>query len=241
MSRRRETREAAVTGLAGLMWAPLAAAVALLLNIPIRGFVERPRPSVEHRGLEVLGTGDGGYSFVSGHATLVMALAVGIFMVHRRYGLVGIGLAVVAGISRLYMGVHYPTDVVGGLALGTAVALLLAPARDVAADLARTGRRKLTAHGPLVWAGRDNAAANHAPKSPLTAPRIPVCTRSHTSSCETNGTWRRSAARPGVRGPYSPGASPSPTASSAPCAAASAREVSLARRAGPTQPHEQRA
>jgi undecaprenyl-diphosphatase len=160
VSRRRETREAAVTGLAGLMWAPLAAAVALLLNIPIRGFVERPRPSVEHRGLEVLAAGDGGYSFVSGHATLVMALAVGIFMVHRRYGLVGIGLAVVAGISRLYMGVHYPTDVVGGLALGTAVALLLAPAAMwLLTPLVRTVANS-PRMGALVWAGPQGAASD---------------------------------------------------------------------------------
>ena len=128
VSRRKATQEEAVAGFAGLLWTPLAASAALLLNIPIRNFVERPRPFVDHQGLEVLVHGKTDYSFVSDHSTLAMALAVGIFMVHRRYGLVGIGLAVAAGISRVYMGVHYPTDVVGGLALGTAVTLLLAPA-----------------------------------------------------------------------------------------------------------------
>ncbi|MBN3928602.1 phosphatase PAP2 family protein [Streptomyces verrucosisporus] len=120
-------RPDAVSAVAGLVWAPLAAGVAVLVNVPIREFVERPRPFLTHDGLEVLVEGKRDFSFVSDHATLAMALAVGIFMVNRRLGLVGILVAVFAGVCRIYMGVHYPTDVVGGLALGTAVALLLAP------------------------------------------------------------------------------------------------------------------
>ncbi|MFJ3899950.1 phosphatase PAP2 family protein [Streptomyces sp. NPDC090025] len=125
--RRRGTVNDSVTGLAGLLWAPLAAGIAVLVNIPIRGFVERPRPFKDHQGLEVLIGGKTDFSFVSDHATLAMALAVGVFVAHRRYGLLAIGLALVEGFCRVYMGVHYPTDVLGGLALGTAVALLLAP------------------------------------------------------------------------------------------------------------------
>ncbi|MFI1811449.1 phosphatase PAP2 family protein [Streptomyces sp. NPDC020422] len=125
--RRRGSLADAVSGLAALIWAPLAAGVALLVNIPIRGFVERPRPFKDHQGLEVLVAGKTDFSFVSDHATLAMALAVGIFVAHRRFGLAAIGLALFEGFCRVYMGVHYPTDVVGGLALGTAVALLLAP------------------------------------------------------------------------------------------------------------------
>ncbi|MEU8763465.1 phosphatase PAP2 family protein [Streptomyces sp. NPDC048659] len=125
--RRRGTLADSVAGLAALIWAPLAAAVALLVNIPIRGFVERPRPFNDHQGLEVLVQGKTDFSFVSDHATMAMAIAVGIFVAHRRFGLFAIGLALVEGFCRVYMGVHYPTDVIGGLALGTAVALLLAP------------------------------------------------------------------------------------------------------------------
>ncbi|MFE9399711.1 phosphatase PAP2 family protein [Streptomyces flavidovirens] len=120
-------REDAVASVAGLVWAPLAAGIALLINIPIRGFVERPRPFNDHKGLEVLIAGKTDYSFVSDHATLAMAIAVGVFVANRKFGLAAIGLAVVAGFCRVYMGVHYPTDVIGGFALGTAVALLLAP------------------------------------------------------------------------------------------------------------------
>ncbi|WP_078601192.1 phosphatase PAP2 family protein [Streptomyces violens] len=117
----------APAAVAGLVWAPLAAGIALLANIPIREFVARPRPFKDHQGLEVLVAGKNDFSFVSDHATLTMAVGVGIFIAHRKFGLIGIGLALLEGLCRVYMGVHYPTDVIGGFALGTAVALLFAP------------------------------------------------------------------------------------------------------------------
>ncbi|MEV3974447.1 phosphatase PAP2 family protein [Streptomyces sp. NPDC050698] len=124
---RRRRDEDAVSTVAALIWAPLAAGIAVLVNVPIRGFVERPRPFLDHQGIEVLVQGKTDYSFVSDHATIVMALAVGLFVAHRRFGLVALVLALFGGFIRVYMGVHYPTDVVGGFALGTAVALLLSP------------------------------------------------------------------------------------------------------------------
>ncbi|MEU6546502.1 phosphatase PAP2 family protein [Streptomyces sp. NPDC046859] len=124
--RRRGAPDAA-SSVAALVWAPLAAGIAVLVNVPIRGFVERPRPFNDHQGLEVLIGGKTDYSFVSDHATIAMALGVALFVANRRFGLIGIGLALLEGFCRVYMGVHYPTDVVGGFALGTAVALLLSP------------------------------------------------------------------------------------------------------------------
>ncbi|MFF4486792.1 phosphatase PAP2 family protein [Streptomyces sp. NPDC001544] len=125
--RRARSGDEAAGAVAALVWAPLAAGVAVLVNVPIRGFVERPRPFVDHQGLDVLVSGKNDYSFVSDHATLTMAVAVGLFVADRRFGLLGIGLALFEGFCRVYMGVHYPTDVIGGFALGTAVALLLSP------------------------------------------------------------------------------------------------------------------
>jgi undecaprenyl-diphosphatase len=124
---RRKGGEGAASSVAALVWAPLAAGIAVLVNVPIRGFVERPRPFVDHDGLDVLVGGKTDYSFVSDHATLTMAMGVGLFVAHRKFGLVGIGLGLLEGFCRVYMGVHYPTDVIGGFALGTAVVLLLSP------------------------------------------------------------------------------------------------------------------
>ncbi|MFE4451851.1 phosphatase PAP2 family protein [Streptomyces sp. NPDC056796] len=158
--RRRGTTEDSVTGVAGLVWAPLAAGIALLINIPIRNFVERPRPFLDHKGLEVLVEGKTDYSFVSDHATMAMAIAVGLFVANRKFGLVAIGLALLEGFCRIYMGVHYPTDVIGGFALGTAVALLLAPlAMMLLTPLVGAVARAGTV-GRLVRSGRAVAAAD---------------------------------------------------------------------------------
>ncbi|MER6207892.1 MULTISPECIES: phosphatase PAP2 family protein [unclassified Streptomyces] len=124
---RRRGGEDAAASVAGLVWAPIAASLAVLVNVPIRGFVERPRPFLDHTGLDVLISGKTDYSFVSDHATITMAMGVALFVADRRFGVAGIGLALVEGFCRVYMGVHYPTDVIGGFALGTAVALLLSP------------------------------------------------------------------------------------------------------------------
>ncbi|MER8006181.1 phosphatase PAP2 family protein [Streptomyces sp. NPDC094149] len=124
---RRRGDEDAASSVAALVWTPIAAGIAVLVNVPIRGFVERPRPFLEHQGLDVLVSGKTDYSFVSDHATITMAIGVGLFVANRKFGIAGIALALLEGFCRVYMGVHYPTDVVGGFALGTAVALLLSP------------------------------------------------------------------------------------------------------------------
>ncbi|MFJ5264147.1 phosphatase PAP2 family protein [Streptomyces sp. NPDC088387] len=149
--RRSPSAEEAASSVAALIWAPLAAGVAVLVNVPIRGFVERRRPFLDHQGLDVLVSGKTDFSFVSDHATIAMALGVGLFVAHRRLGLAGIAVALVEGFCRVYMGVHYPTDVVGGFALGTAVALLLSP---VASALLTPVVRAVAASpgiGGVVW------------------------------------------------------------------------------------------
>jgi undecaprenyl-diphosphatase len=146
--RRPGGAEEAASSVAALVWAPLAAAVAVLVNVPIRGFVER-------QGLEVLVSGKTDYSFVSDHATLTMAMAVGLFVANRKFGLVGIGIALLEGFCRVYMGVHYPTDVIGGFALGTAVALLLSP---VASMLLTPVFRAVDRSPRLGWLVRSRSA-----------------------------------------------------------------------------------
>ena len=148
-ARRRPDAPAAV---AGLLWAPLAVAAAELANLPISSIVDRPRPFVDHTGLDVLVAGkEGTHSFVSDHSTMSMGIAVALFLVNRRLGWIAGGLALLQGFCRMFMGVHYPTDVIGGFALATAVVLLLAPiAMAVLVPLCHALTR--TAVAPLIVA-----------------------------------------------------------------------------------------
>ncbi|WP_327068289.1 phosphatase PAP2 family protein [Kitasatospora sp. NBC_01302] len=146
-------RPDAPVAVAGVLWVPLAVVAAELANLPIAAIVNRPRPFVDHPGLDVLVAGKAGtHSFVSDHATMSMTVAVALFLVNRRLGAIAGALALLQGFCRLYMGVHYPTDVLGGYALATAVALLLAPlAMALLVPLCHALSR--TAAGPLITAG----------------------------------------------------------------------------------------
>ncbi|MEV0173023.1 phosphatase PAP2 family protein [Streptomyces sp. NPDC050803] len=155
---RRKGGEDAASSVAALVWAPLAAGIAVLVNVPIRGFVERPRPFLDHQGLDVLVSGKTDYSFVSDHATITMAMGVGLFVANRKFGLAGIALGLLEGFCRVYMGVHYPTDVIGGFALGTAVTLLLSP---VAAALLTPLMKAIQRSPRAGWLIRSRKASSY--------------------------------------------------------------------------------
>jgi len=63
-----------------------------------------------------------GYSFPSGHATFFMALAVSIFISHKKAGYVFMFFAILIGLARIIAGVHFPVDILGGFILGALVA-----------------------------------------------------------------------------------------------------------------------
>ncbi|WP_231921200.1 phosphatase PAP2 family protein [Micromonospora auratinigra] len=69
----------------------------------------------------------GDWSFPSNHAAIAGALAATTLLLHRRIGLVAVPLAVLAAVSRTFIGVHYPHDVAAGLLLGALIGTLLTP------------------------------------------------------------------------------------------------------------------
>jgi membrane protein DedA with SNARE-associated domain len=110
---------------------------ALYLDDLVKGIVDRPRPSIS-RLVEVTGS-----SFPSGHATAIAAACTALaYLLTRRRGwkesvtvwTVAVFIALLVGLSRVYLGVHWATDVLGGLALGsfwtavTATATTVVPA-----------------------------------------------------------------------------------------------------------------
>lgn len=86
--------------------------------------VVRPRPSIDLPGLIALADLPDHYSFPSGHAAASMAVALGVTLTAPGAGLPLLLLALVVGCSRVYLRVHYATDVLVGQALGAGAALL---------------------------------------------------------------------------------------------------------------------
>jgi undecaprenyl-diphosphatase len=110
----------------GVVAAGLAAALALGVAQVITHIWERPRPFIAHPGVAHLFVSHAADpSFPSDHATAAFAIAVSLLLRSRRVGLLALAMAVVVAVGRVAVGVHYPSDVIGGALLGTAAALLL--------------------------------------------------------------------------------------------------------------------
>ena len=107
---------------AGTLWAGGAALVALLGAQVIGHLVKRARPYDAMPGVHVLVARTTDFSFPSDHATAAGAVAVGLLLANRRWGIVACVAALLMAFTRVYVGVHYPGDVIAGLALGGLVA-----------------------------------------------------------------------------------------------------------------------
>ena len=87
-------------------------------NFGIKLLVARPRPcDIDHEVILLIPRPTD-YSFPSGHVMSSFASATVIFTNNRRFGIGAIMLGLVIAFSRLYLYVHYLTDVIGGIAIG---------------------------------------------------------------------------------------------------------------------------
>jgi membrane-associated phospholipid phosphatase len=117
-------------------------AAALVLVVPLKlaaekvpkMLVERERPGTTVPDAILHGVPSAGLSFTSGHAIITFAIAGLLALVlPRRWAVLGFVLATLNAIARVYLGAHNPLDVVGGAAIGLAIAAVL----DLVLDVAR--------------------------------------------------------------------------------------------------------
>lgn len=95
-------------------------------NLILKNLVARTRPYEAVEGLHRIIEAQSDFSFPSGHTGCSFAAAVVLFvMCPRKAGIPAMILAVLIALSRLYVGVHFPTDVLGGALIGTAAALIV--------------------------------------------------------------------------------------------------------------------
>ena len=101
------------------------------VNFGIKLIFRRPRPVLED--LPPLGGAPSSLSFPSAHATASFASATAMSRIAPEYRYALFGVAAVMAVTRPYLGMHYPSDVLAGIALGTTVgALLPLPAAEPA-------------------------------------------------------------------------------------------------------------
>jgi membrane-associated phospholipid phosphatase len=103
--------------------ASAAAAMAGVAVTIVKEAVDRARPPVADPGLDPVGVIPASASFPSGHSATAFATAVAVGLVYPRLRLPLLALAALVAASRVYLGMHYSTDVIVGTALGVAIGL----------------------------------------------------------------------------------------------------------------------
>jgi len=129
--------------------------LAFIVLIPIgfaaKEIVQRPHPTIPESDF-LLAQDPNEYSYPSGHATIVSAgaaIALSLFRDSKRKLAISLALAIEAAlvcISRVYVGGHYPLDVVGGILLGVGVSFLFVGAtkqvEKIIQSITRTLKRR---------------------------------------------------------------------------------------------------
>ena len=110
----KKTRPAGVAALLALLVG------ALITNVCLKNFVARIRPYEVVEGLRLMIERQRDYSFPSGHTAASFASVTALYLVgEKKMWKAALVLAVLIALSRLYLYVHYPTDIIGGVVFGS--------------------------------------------------------------------------------------------------------------------------
>ena len=116
------SRSEKIAGIAVLTSCVLEIAI---VNGVLKNLIARPRPFVTFDEVVPLANILSEHSFPSGHTALVFSMAFVIYKLFPAiYGNVTLVIACLVGFSRVYLGVHYPSDVIAGVIIGWFVSLV---------------------------------------------------------------------------------------------------------------------
>ena len=109
------------------LWVAAGTLIALGLNQPLSHLVGRIRPYYAIPGVEVLVSKAHDFTFPSDHATVAGAVIIGLLLSDVPIGVIAAVLGLFLAFARVYVGAHYPGDVIGGLVFGALVVVVLRP------------------------------------------------------------------------------------------------------------------
>lgn len=112
---RKRTRQSGLALSAGLLGS------LLIGNLLLKPLIARPRPCWINESAELLVAAPQDYSFPSGHTLSCFIAATVLLHYDRRLGIPALAIACVVAFSRLYLYVHFPSDVLAGAALGVVI------------------------------------------------------------------------------------------------------------------------
>jgi len=113
-----------LTAVTAALWAPVGVLLAVGLNQPLGRWVSEPRPYTTLPHVLVLVSRSSDFSFPSDHAVMAGAATAGVWLANRRLGLLTGIAAVLMCFARVYVGAHYPGDVIAGALFGALVSLV---------------------------------------------------------------------------------------------------------------------
>ncbi len=157
-----QARRADSVVLARVLASPVIVVVAYVANSVLKSLVTEVRPCQQLAGSITVETcpGAGDWSFPSNHSVIAFAAATALLFAYRRLGWGAMVAAALMAASRVWIGVHYPHDVVVGALVGILVAIplaLLAGRFAPLVDRARTG-----ALATFLGAGPTPVAQTHS-------------------------------------------------------------------------------
>ena len=114
----------------------------LICNVSLKPLVARIRPCDVNTAIELLISRPNDYSFPSGHTVSSFAAATVIFLRNKHIGIAAIILACLIAFSRLYLYVHYPSDILVGILIGIVIGVFIRFAQDKIIKVKKTTKNE---------------------------------------------------------------------------------------------------